>query len=137
MYDVALEAVPDIPNEDDFSPTFEEWLAFEDRPSRHRDLVFVAVAAQGAPDGEVVGYSALDVFGPRIMNGLTAVRPAWRRRGVATALKRAGIAAAKERGFAKLETESEERNVPMRTLNERLGYVPVPGTIVFEGPLLE
>jgi len=124
--------VPDIPNEEDFSPTFDEWLAFENRPSRRPELVFVAVAGD-----EVVGYSALDVFGPRVFNGLTAVRRAWRRRGVATALKHAGIAAAKAAGFARLQTESEERNVPMRTLNERLGYVPVPGMIVFEGPLVE
>ena len=132
MYEVALDAVPDIPGEEEFAPNFEEWLDFENRPSRPPELVFVAVAGD-----EVVGYAALDVFGPRAFNGLTAVRRAWRRRGVATALKRSQIAAAKRRGFARLETESEERNVPMRTLNERLGYVPVPGTIVFEGPLLE
>ena len=131
MHEVALEAVPDIPGEEEFAPTFDEWLAFETRPSRRRELCFAAVA-----DGRVVGYAAIDVFGPKAFHGLTAVRPAWRRRGVATALKRAQIAAAAAAGFATLETESEERNLPMRTLNERLGYRPAPGTIVFEGELL-
>jgi hypothetical protein len=32
-------------------------------------------------------------------------------------------------------TESEERNEPMRRLNEKLGYLPEPGMIVLRGPL--
>jgi ribosomal protein S18 acetylase RimI-like enzyme len=132
MYAVAREAVPDIPGEEDFAPAFEEWLAFERRPSRKPELCFAAVAGD-----DVIGYAAIDVFGPRAHNGLTAVRPAWRRRGVATALKRAQFAAARRAGFTELHTGSEDRNVPMRSLNAKLGYVPEPGTIVFEGPLLE
>jgi RimJ/RimL family protein N-acetyltransferase len=56
---------------------------------------------------------------------------------VATALKHAEIAAAKRAGFRRLLTESEERNEPMRRLNEKLGFVPAPewNTIVVRGPL--
>ena len=34
-------------------------------------------------------------------------------------------------------TESEERNEPMRRLNEKLGYLPSPelSTVVMRGPL--
>ena len=34
-------------------------------------------------------------------------------------------------------TESEERNEPMRRLNEKLGYRPGPGMIALRGPLPE
>jgi len=51
-------------------------------------------------------------------------------------MKRTQIAAAKAAGFERLVTESEERNVPMRTLNERLGYTPDPkrSSVVMRGP---
>ena len=70
-------------------------------------------------------------------HGLTATRRDWRRRGVAAALKRAEIAAAKRAGFRRLLTESEERNEPMRRLNEKLGYVPAPewSMVVMQGPV--
>jgi RimJ/RimL family protein N-acetyltransferase len=57
---------------------------------------------------------------------------------VATALKRAQIALAKDRGFERLVTESEERNEPMRNLNRKLGYRPEPSlsTVVLRGPLV-
>src|SRR5919109_111705 len=69
--------------------------------------------------------------------GFTAVKRAWRRRGVATALKRAQIAGATELGLERLVTASEERNLPMRSLNEKLGYRPDSGrsTVVMRGPL--
>jgi RimJ/RimL family protein N-acetyltransferase len=56
---------------------------------------------------------------------------------MATALKRAEIAAARREGFSRLITESEERNEPMRRLNEKLGFVPAPelSTVVMRGPL--
>ena len=45
---------------------------------------------------------------------------------------------AKELGYERLMTESEERNDPMRSLNLKLGYVPDPSlsTVVVRGPLL-
>ena len=85
---------------------------------------------------EPVGYAALDDFGHEAYNGLTAVRRAWRRRGIATALKRTQIAAAKRAGFRRLITGSEERNDAMRSLNAKLGYTPEPrlNTLVLRGP---
>ena len=112
--------------------SFEQWRAIElDRPTRRRDLLFVAVA-----DGEPVGYVSMDDYGRDGYNGLTAVRRAWRRRGIATALKRTQIAAAKLAGFERLITGSEERNLPMRTLNAKLGYRPEPSrsTLTMRGP---
>ena len=104
MYEVFVEAEQDVPG----SPTgetIEAWRAREiDRPSRSPDLSFVALAG-----GEVVGYAVLEVLGDGGHHGFTAVKRAWRRRGVATALKRAQIHAAGRMGLGRLITGSERR----------------------------
>jgi ribosomal protein S18 acetylase RimI-like enzyme len=133
MYAVCVEAEAAIPGSIDVR-TFEAWKAHEiDKPSRRPELCFAALSGD-----EVVGYAALHVFGDVVYHGLTAVKRAWRRRGVATALKQAEIAAAKEAGFGRLVTESEERNLPMRRLNEKLGFRPCPeqSVVVMRGPLV-
>ena len=132
MYAVGVQADEDIPGSEGVQ-TFEQWKAHEiDRPTRRPELCFIALAGD-----EVVGYAALQVFGDEAHHGLTATRRDWRRRGVASALKRAEIAAAKRAGFRRLLTESEERNEPMRRLNEKLGYVPAPdwSMVVMQGPV--
>jgi mycothiol synthase len=133
MYEVSLEAEPDIPGQLEMR-SFDRWRAQEiDRPTARAELCFVALA-----DEEVVGWAALDEYGAYAHHRLTAVKRAWRRRGIATALKRAEIEAARARGFGRLVTTSEERNLPMRRLNAKLGYRPEPtlSTVLVRGPLL-
>jgi GNAT superfamily N-acetyltransferase len=134
MYEVGVTAARDIPGLDGSgNPSFESWRAFEiERPSRDPELCFIALA-----DGHVVGFASLDVFPDDVFHGLTAVARDWRQRGVGAALKRSQIAAAKERGFPRLLTESQHENEPMRRLNERLGFRPEPtlSTIVLRGAL--
>jgi mycothiol synthase len=132
MYAVACEAESDIPGGDPVRP-FEVWRSTEiDRPSLRPELTFVALAGD-----EVVGYAILDTLGGEHWHRLTAVKRAWRRRGVATALKRAQIEAARRGGLSRLVTTNEERNVAMRSINEALGYRPEPrlSTIVVRGPV--
>jgi GNAT superfamily N-acetyltransferase len=69
------------------------------------------------------------------MHDLTAVRREWRGRGVARVLKRAQIAWAIERGYERLETANEERNAPIRALNERFGYRPAATLVRLQGPV--
>ena len=69
------------------------------------------------------------------MHDITGVRRAWRGRGIANALKAAEIAWAKQAGYEHLETQNEERNEPIRRLNERYGYRPAPGRIFVRSPL--
>lgn len=132
LFPIGLEASEDIPGTQG-TLTFELWRWFElDRPTRDPSLFFVALAGD-----EPVGYAAIErVFGRDAYHGLTAVRRGWRRRGVATALKQAQIAALKERGFRRLVTSNEERNLAMRELNEKLGYRPEPAlsSLVIQGP---
>jgi GNAT superfamily N-acetyltransferase len=133
MYDVAREAYPDIPGEDDAEmPSFEEWLSMDmqgagDRP----EATFIALEG-----GEVVAYAKLSLSLARptvAMHDITGVRRDWRGHGIAGALKAAEIAWAKDNGYERLETQNEERNEPIRRLNERYGYVVTPGTITVRG----
>jgi mycothiol synthase len=135
MYEVARQAYPDVPGEEeaDVAP-FEEWLSMDmqgagDRP----EATFLALA-----DGEVVAYAKLSLSMARptvAMHDITGVLRAWRGRGIARALKAAEIAWAKESGYERLETQNEERNEPIRRLNERFGYVVTPGSITVRGPI--
>jgi len=132
MYAIAVQADEDIPGSAGVQ-TYAQWRAQDiDKPSRRPELCFIALAGE-----EVVGYAVLQAYGDEAFHGLTATRRDWRGKGVATALKRAQIAAAKRAGFRRLLTESEERNEPMRRLNEKLGFVPAPewSTVVMRGPL--
>jgi mycothiol synthase len=133
LFPIAVEAAEDIPGAQGV-PSLEFWRSLEvDRPTRDPRLFFIALAGD-----KPVGYASLDTPGGGDgYHGLTAVKREWRRRGVATALKRAEIAAAKQMGLRRLVTGSEERNTPMRTLNEKLGYQPEPGLseVVIQGPV--
>ncbi len=135
MYEVALEAWPDIPgNEDDVVGPYEEWLADElggaaDRP----EACFVAVAGE-----EAVGYAKFHLTEARpsvAIHDITGVKRAWRGRGIARALKQAEIAWAKQAGYEQLQTRNELRNEPIRRLNEQFGYRELPGMVFLRGVL--
>jgi GNAT superfamily N-acetyltransferase len=122
MYEVAREAEPDIPGGAPVRP-YDTWRASElERPSLEPELTFLALAGD-----EVVGYAILDSLRGEPWQRLTAVKRAWRGRGIATALKRSQIQAAQKKGFPRLVTTNEERNHPMRTSIERsaIGLSPV------------
>ncbi len=132
LYPVGAEAAEDIPGVPG-RPTYEQWRAIDiDRPTRDPKFFYIALAGDGP-----VGYAMLDDHGRDAFHGLTAVARAWRRRGVATALKQTQIVAAKQAGYRRLVTSSEERNEPMRNLNAKLGYRPEPSlsTVVLRGPV--
>jgi GNAT superfamily N-acetyltransferase len=136
IYDVAVEAMADIPGdeEDEIEP-FEDWLAHEMQagPGDRPEATFVALAGD-----EVVGYSkfSLSDAQPTVAHhDLTGVKRAWRQRGIARALKQAQIAWAKENGFERLETRNEERNEPIRRLNADFGYEPSGARTLYRGPL--
>jgi len=135
IYAVAREAYSDVPDgEDEVMPSFEDWLSMDmqgagDRP----EGTFVALAGD-----EVVGYAKFHFSSSRpdaASHDMTGVLRAWRRRGIAGALKRAEIAWAKENGYARLVTGNEERNEPIRTLNAQYGYELEPGTVTVRGPI--
>ena len=137
MYDVALEALPDIPGDSDYEvEPFDAWLRHQmGGPGDRPEATFVALAGQ-----DVVGYAKFSLSAARpgtASHDITGVKRAWRGKGIAGALKRAQIRWAKERGYDRLSAANEARNEPIRRLNERLGYRPAAGRVIVRGPLAE
>jgi mycothiol synthase len=135
MYDVMLEAAPDIPGfEDDGFEPFEDWLAHDMQGSGDRpEATFVALAGT-----DVVGYAKFSLTAAQpttAHHDLSAVKRAWRGRGIARALKATQIRWAMENGYAELRTRNEQRNEPIRRLNTRFGYRPGIGRVYLVGPL--
>jgi mycothiol synthase len=135
-YAAAIEAYPDVPGGDVAmtAGSFEEWRAFEiDWPGVPQEAFIIAVAAD-----EVVAYASV-VPAPRRPVGyhtMTLVRPAWRGRGLGLALKAAQIRWAIGAGLEALETENDVDNAPMRAINARLGYRPLPDVVTLRGPVV-
>jgi GNAT superfamily N-acetyltransferase len=135
LWEVAREAGPDIPGEEETDAgTFEEWLDRDMGGAEDRaDGVFVALEA-----GAVLGFAKLSFSAERAdraFHDLTGVKRAHRGRGIATALKAAQIAWAKRNGYESLQTANEVRNAPIRHLNAKHGYVLEPGTVIVRGSI--
>ena len=133
MYEVDLEIHADIPGFEDVAlEPFEDWMAHNmQRPTDSPEATFIAL------DGEdVIGYAKLSLTAPTAAgNSMTAVKRAWRGRGIAGALKGTEINWALANGYTELHTSNEERNTPINRLNARLGYRPGIGQIHLVGPL--
>ncbi|HKD34267.1 MAG TPA: GNAT family N-acetyltransferase [Gaiellaceae bacterium] len=137
IYDVALEASPDVPGwEDEIVEPFEKWLVNDMQGSGDKpEATFLALA-----DDEVVGYAKFSLSAAQpnaAWHDLTGIKRAWRGRGIARALKATQIRWAKEHGYEELKTRNDERNAPIRHLNREFGYVPTTGRIYLRGPLSE
>ena len=114
-HELAVEGYADMAVSTPVTISLEDWLAEE---ATVPDGSFVALA-----DGDIVAYTGLcrDPAGT-VEDGLTVVRRAWRRRGLAEALKRAKLAWAAANGIEEIVTWTQSGNEAMRTLNQRLGY---------------
>jgi mycothiol synthase len=133
VFAVDNEVTVDVPAHGANEPmSYENWARENlEGPGAMPEACFIALEGD-----EVVGYSALRRYGagsPEAENRLTAVRRPWRRRGIATALKRAQIEAARAAGIERISTTNDETNIGMRGVNERLGYEPQPERIVVSG----
>jgi GNAT superfamily N-acetyltransferase len=133
MYEVDLETHPDIPGFEDVAiEPFEDWMVHNmRRPTDSPEATFIALAGE-----EVVGFAKLSLTAPAAAgHAMTAVKRAWRGRGIARALKATEINWALANGYAELHTSNEERNTPINRLNARLGYRPGIGRIHLVGPI--
>jgi GNAT superfamily N-acetyltransferase len=134
MYAVYREAEPDIPGyEGDETLSQEDWLnEHMSGPGDRPEWTFLAFAGD-----DVVGYAKFSLTEAQpqtAFHDLTGVKRAWRGRGIAGALKRRQVRWAKDNGYARVVTNNEERNEPIRRLNERMGYKPALGRRLMRGP---
>ncbi len=137
MYEVSKEAVADVPGADPYDVgDFTHFLDGELRiPGMIEECAVVAMAGD-----LVVGYAILVRYEARptvACHEMTAVARAWRGRGIARAMKHAQITLARSVGLEALEADNERRNGPMRAINARLGYTPLPASIQLRGPFAQ
>lgn len=124
LYDLISTLLRDVPTSTPVSVwPFDVWRVRFLQPLGAPEGCFVAVA----PDGDWVGISELHLpmhaRPGTLMIGLTGVRPEWRRRGIAYALKLAAARAGLARGFTHAFTGNHARNAPMLTINTDMGFV--------------
>jgi GNAT superfamily N-acetyltransferase len=117
-YDLACEGYADLKlAAGTVSVSLEEWL---------RDEATLPGGSFVALHGDdVVGYAGLMAWPDdptRAEHGLTVVRRAWRRRGLATALKAREVAWAAASGLRELVTWTQTGNEALQGVNARLGY---------------
>ena len=127
---LALQAFADMATDRPVVVTFEQW---------ERDwLEWPEGMFLGLSEGRIVGCAGLerDTDDPsRAENALTAVLRGWRGRGIATALKETALALAAKQGIGLVYTWTQQGNVGMRRLNERLGYAYRGESITVRAPL--
>ncbi|MEM7125565.1 MAG: GNAT family N-acetyltransferase [Chloroflexota bacterium] len=130
----------DVPAEEPPSP-----LAFEEFASRVNDpndrathkTRFVAVDTKTSDEdglGKYVGVTNLRynvVDSTLAHTGLTGMARAYRRQGIATALKVHSISQAKADGVRRIDTDNDENN-PMLDLNLKLEFQPGPIKLLYE-----
>jgi mycothiol synthase len=126
----ALEAISDMATDRPVLVSGEEW---------EREWLSWPEAMFLALDGdEIVGCAGLEYDQDRpdrSEHAFTAVARKWRRRGLASALKRLTLHFAAEHGVREVYTWTQRDNADMRALNERLGYVYGRESITVRGPL--
>ena len=98
-------------------------------PSALPDGFFVAVKGK-----EFIGLSHVLVSekGVSLYQGLTGVKPQYRRYGIGLAMKIRGIAYAQTNGYSLIMAENDAKNAPMLAMNEKLGFIRKPDIITFE-----
>jgi mycothiol synthase len=116
-HELALEAFRDFALDRPIEISLEDW--------RREWQVWPEASFFALADRELVGMAGLirdDDHPERAENSLSAVRPDWRRRGIASLLKRTVLAWAAEHGLRELYTWTQNGNAAMRAVNESLGY---------------
>jgi L-amino acid N-acyltransferase YncA len=132
-YEVALEADADVPSRERISSgTFEQWRDRHFGPLTLRDLSLVAIEG-----GRVIGYAICGLHDADTAgHWMTGVARSARGRGVALALKQTQVVTAKAAGWKALRAQNELANLPMRRVNEKLGYVTLLEWVHLTGPLI-
>jgi len=122
IYDLLCEVTRDIPLPEKSTPyspeLFESWLQ---DPSLLPDGYLLM-----AKGDRCVGLSNLWTVSDQphhLRQGLTGVRRDCRHKGIALALKLAGIRFCQTYGATRITTSNEIHNQPMLSLNEKLGFI--------------
>ncbi|HYF94889.1 MAG TPA: GNAT family N-acetyltransferase [Symbiobacteriaceae bacterium] len=125
VYDLEMETLEEAPFFSGFRPAYEIWA--REHTSLWPGEQFCTVATDGE---RLVGVSIIylpPASGGGARQGFTAVRRAYRGRGIAVALKLVNIKECKARGVDHIRTTTDPENQAVQVMNLRLGFRPVPG----------
>jgi RimJ/RimL family protein N-acetyltransferase len=122
FHDLVVSLEEDMPAADRYTPSSlaDMRRVWFEAPHFRPDDAFVAEVGGG-----LIGACNLErdpVDGEQTQTGVTGVRSAYRRRGIARALKVAGLAHAQEMGLKIVRTHNDSTNQAMLALNEGLGF---------------
>lgn len=128
VWEVETRVCQDIPGgSEGATRPFEAWVQQVCQAAWYRSDAQI-VAADGT---RWIGLSALgyyDVPQPIMYQIITGVDRAYRGRGLALALKLLTIRCARRYGAAYIRTNNDSENVPILTINRKLGFQPEPGS---------
>lgn len=113
----ALEAIGDMATHLPVVVSREEW--------EHEWLMWPEAMFLALDGDEIVGCAGLEFDADRpdrSEHAFTGIARRWRRRGLASALKRLTLQFAAEHGIREVYTWTQTGNADMLALNERLGY---------------
>jgi len=115
----------------DTTPPFDDWRRFLDRPGFDPGMAILAVEREEIVGG-VISTSASDAAWVREL----AVRPAWRGRGIGSALLSSAFAELSRRGVAEVRLNVDAENQTGATrLYERAGMTVRRRWLVYEKPI--
>jgi mycothiol synthase len=136
VYELEDDLARDVPQPDPYTPTSLEY--FQARILRNPDFLPDAyfLILQGE---EYIGMSNFwrSTTPHHLQQGLTGVRRAYRRQGIALSLKLFGLRYAKNHGTTQIRTDNAVWNEPMLAINRRLGFMPLPAWIGLKKTLKE